>query len=57
MQEKLPVQVPVQLFHKTLVWKAAVVLQENKGQFVLGGEDGPRAFFVPPSLKADNGST
>ena len=49
--EKLPVQVPVKLFHKTPVRTTAVVLQKHQGQFALGGEDTPRALFGFPKPK------
>tara|TARA_R110000868_G_scaffold1647_4_gene13300 strand:+ start:29614 stop:30042 length:429 start_codon:yes stop_codon:yes gene_type:complete len=43
--EKLPVQVPVQLFHKFAVRESGIVLQKHQAQFALGREDGPRALF------------
>tara|TARA_R110000751_G_scaffold210384_1_gene314117 strand:+ start:32031 stop:32459 length:429 start_codon:yes stop_codon:yes gene_type:complete len=43
--EKLPVQVPVQLFHKFAVRESGIVLQEHQAQFALGREDGPGALF------------
>jgi len=49
--EKLPVQVPVELFHKTPVRTTAVVLQEHQGQFALGEKMHLGPFLDSPSPK------
>tara|TARA_Y100001001_G_C7989667_1_gene302476 strand:+ start:1095 stop:1514 length:420 start_codon:yes stop_codon:yes gene_type:complete len=43
--EKLPLQVPIEMFHQAAVGPSRIVFQEHQGQFALRGKDAGRALF------------